>query len=251
LHPDKHCPYSCAFCYVQGNFTQYPKQEIPEIINYLQAHEKEYDIIYISGDTDSFAPPRTEEGLTLLKSIAETLDKDIQFTTRTVLSEKHLKDLEYIYQICKQKNKTLIASVSIPRLYSGEHLEPKPIPSPQERIAFTKELKKLNIPIFLAIRPFLPVIPAEEYFEIIKQCAGSVDVVLGECWYTNDELLAKVMPNQQKDLPLVEVKMDFDTLGSTRKCREAKETEEQVRNFCDQHHIPFFMRSKPAVEYVR
>jgi DNA repair photolyase len=161
-----------------GNFAKYPKMEIPYIIEYLKEHRNEYNIVYISGDTDSFAPPRTEEGLALLRGIAETIDTDITFTTRFVFSEEQLKKLLYIYQIVKEKGHLLIASVSISRFSSGEHLEPKPIPSPQARIAFIKALKKLNIPTFLALRPFLPLIPAEEYFEIITQCEGNVDAVL-------------------------------------------------------------------------
>ena len=67
--------------------------EIPEIVEYLKEHRNEYNIVYISGDTDSFAPPRTSEGLTLLQSIAENIDTDIQFTTRTTFSEEQLEKL--------------------------------------------------------------------------------------------------------------------------------------------------------------
>jgi DNA repair photolyase len=79
-----------------GNFSKYPKMEIPQIIDYLKEHKNEYDIVYISGDTDSFAPPRTEEGLTLLRSIAEAIDTDITFTTKAVFSKEQLDKLQYI-----------------------------------------------------------------------------------------------------------------------------------------------------------
>jgi hypothetical protein len=63
--------------------------------------------------------------------------------------------------------------------------------------------------------------------------------------------MEKVMLNSPKNIPLVEIEMDFDTLSSRRKCREAKATEKAVRTFCEEKHIPFFMRSKPAIEYLR
>jgi DNA repair photolyase len=67
--------------------------EIADIVKYLKKHENEYDIVYISGDTDSFAPPRTSKGLALLQSIAENLDTDITFTTKAVFSEEHIEKI--------------------------------------------------------------------------------------------------------------------------------------------------------------
>ena len=63
LNGQKNCPYSCAFCYMQDGFGKYPSVEISDIINFLAANKNKFNIIYISGDTDSFAPPRTEQGL--------------------------------------------------------------------------------------------------------------------------------------------------------------------------------------------
>ena len=57
----KYCPYNCAFCYVKSGFNKYPNFNINEIISYLKSNRKKYNIIYISGDTDSFAPPRKRQ----------------------------------------------------------------------------------------------------------------------------------------------------------------------------------------------
>jgi DNA repair photolyase len=120
LSANKHCPYSCAFCYVQkgGDFPSYANREISEIITYLQEHTKEYDIVYISGDTDSFAPPRTEKGLELLQALVNELDVDIQITTRFVFSSEQLQKIAAINQQLMSKGKKLIISISISRFYS-------------------------------------------------------------------------------------------------------------------------------------
>ena len=257
LHQTAHCPYGCAFCYVQknqggGSFLPYLNMEIAEIISYLQEQKDKYDIVYISGDTDSFAPPRTEKGLALLKAIADSLDTDILFTTRTTFSEEQLQKIAKIATQLSKKGKMLISSVSISRLHSGEHLEPAPIPSPTERIALIQKLKELSIITTLAVRPFLPIIPAEEYIEIINKCTWYADVVLWECRYTNEHLLKRVfLSTDYENLPLIETEMDFDTIPSKWKCREAKETKQKVSEFCEKNAIPFFMRSKLAVEYLR
>ena len=58
LSPKQHCPYRCAFCYVQDDFDSYASFDIDTIITYLKENADKYNIIYVSGDTDSFAPPR-------------------------------------------------------------------------------------------------------------------------------------------------------------------------------------------------
>ena len=155
----KYCPYSCAFCYVKSGFNKYP---------YLKINRKKYNIIYISGDTDSFAPPRTSKAIELLEKISKSIDVDITFTTRTVFKTEDIKRLKNISDYMKTKNYKLIASISISRLNSSEFIEPKPIPKPEERIELIKRLKENGIYTMLAVRPFLPIIDSKEYI-----CSGS------------------------------------------------------------------------------
>lgn len=252
LTDKKYCPYNCAFCYVKSGFTKYTKMEIEDIIEFLIKNRKNYDIIYISGDTDSFAPPRTDKAIELIKRISEVVSVDIMFTTRTIFDIESLTKLRKINECMKTKNNKLIASISISRLYSANYIEPYPIPTPEERIETIKNLKENGLYTILATRPFLPIISANEYIQIIRKTQNYVDCVIGEVWYTNEELIENTCKDINiEEISFVDKKMDFDNNDIIWKCYEAKETVKEVAKYCNENNIPFYMRSQPAVEYIR
>lgn len=252
LSNKKYCPYSCAFCYVKSGFMKYKKLEIDDIIEFLIKNKERYNIIYISGDTDSFAPPRTDKAIELVKRISECIDVDITFTTRTTFNEESLKKLKNINEYMKNKNCKLIASISISRLSSANYIEPYPIPSPEDRIETLKKLKQNGLYTILATRPFLPIINAEEYIEIIKKSKDYIDAVLGEIWYANDKLINDVCKKiDTEKIKFIEKNMDFDDNDEIWKCYEARETTEKVKQYCEKEGIHFYMRSTPAIEYIR
>lgn len=252
LTKNKYCPYSCAFCYVKSGFVQYPNLEIDEIVSYLIENRKKYNIIYISGDTDSFAPPRTNKAIKLLEKISKNIDVDITFTTRTLFKKEEIEKLKNISDYMKNKNHKLIASISISRLYSSEFIEPKPIPEPEKRIELIKELKQNGIYIMLAVRPFLPIIDSNEYIEIIKRCKNYVDVVLGEIWYADEKMINDVCRDIDiSKISFVEKRMDFNTNKKVWKCYEAQSIVKDVDDYCKKNNIKFYMRSYPAIEYIR
>ena len=252
LNKHKYCPYNCAFCYVKSGFSKYPNCEIDEIISYLIKNRDKYNIIYISGDTDSFAPPRTDSGIELLEKLSKNINVDITFTTRTIFKDEDILKIKRINDYMKRNNCKLIASVSISRLYSGSFIEPPPIPKPEKRIELLKKLKENGLYTMLAVRPFLPIIEAQEYIEIIAKCKDFVDAVLGETWYADDKLISNVCKNiDTNTIPFVEKKMDFDTNNEIWKCYEAKSIVEDVSKYCDENNIRFYMRSKKAIEYIR
>lgn len=252
LTDKKYCPYSCAFCYVKSGFMKYKKLEIDNIIEFLEKNKEKYNIVYISGDTDSFAPPRTDKAIELIKRISECIDVDITFTTRTTFNDDNLKKLKNINDYMKNKNHKLIVSISISRLYSANYIEPAPIPSPEERIEMLKKLKENGLYTILATRPFLPIITSDEYIEIIKRSKNYVDAVLGETWYADEKLINDICKDfDMKKVQFVEKIMDFDNNDKVWKCYEAKEIVEKVTQFCKENGIPFYMRSNPAIEYIR
>lgn len=248
----KHCPYSCAFCYVKSEFMKYKTMEINNIIKFLQDNKGKYDIIYISGDTDSFAPPRTDKAIELVEKISNCIDVDITFTTRTIFNENDLKKLKNINENMKLKNRRLIASISISRLYSADYIEPHPIPTPEQRIEMLKKLKEEGLYTILATRPFLPIIDANDYIEIIEKSKNYIDVVLGETWYADERLIKDVCRDIDiTKINFIEKTMDFDDNNYVWKCYEAKEIVEKVTKYCNDNNIPFYMRSRPAIEYIR
>jgi len=104
LNKTRYCIYRCAWCYVLDGFISYAKLSVTDIINFLKTNRDNYKIIYVSGDTDSFAPPRTDEVLDLLYKIVTEVQCDLLFTTRTTFSEVHYNKLE---QIVKEQKKPI------------------------------------------------------------------------------------------------------------------------------------------------
>ncbi len=252
LSPRRFCTYACAFCYVHAGFSKYPSMSVTEIREYLAKETGRFDIIYVSGDTDSLAAPRTEKGLELVDALA-TLGTDVLFTTRAPLEEKHLDRLASTSRALQRGGKTLFGCVSISRLRSAPHLEPQPVPAPERRLEVLKGLYERGVVAVLALRPFLPVVPPEEYVEIAARAAQFVDVVLGEVWYADADgvLERQVLGRNPTRVEFKEHEMDFDSNRVKWKVYEGEQARASVAAYCAGVNVPFFMRSGPAVEYVR
>lgn len=252
LSDKKHCTYSCPFCYVRAGFLSYVKASLEALREYLASKSGQYDIIYISGDTDSFAPPRTSEGIALIR-LCCTFGVDVLFTTRAVFSPSQLAEVIALSRELSLRGNLLFGCGSVIQL-RHHHLEPPPIASPLARIAQLKAYKESGIVSVLAMRPFLPIVPTEEYLEIIDHTANSVDVILGEVWYSDQGGVldhgvfgADAIPNYSYVLK----HMPFDENKAIWKVYAPQEKELSIRNRCAELQIPFFMRSRPAIEHVR
>ncbi len=253
LNSNKTCPYNCAFCYVQDGFVPYYKKNISEIINFLNRHRTEYEIIYVSGDTDSFAAPRKKAGLSLLRGIAEEIDCDLLFTTRTKFDDEDICYIAEVVKILNQKNKFLFACISITRYsdYVG-YLEPHPIPSPQERIQTLKKLHNIGAVTVLALRPFIPVVPINDYLTILRETTGYIDIVLGEVFYfvldgkIEKRVFAQGIPAEILS-ELKTEKMDFNSNEEEWSVWKGEEVEKKINEFCKTNNIIFSMRSSTAI----
>lgn len=252
LSKKKYCTYSCPFCYVDAGFLSYATMTIEETVEWLESHKDKFDIIYVSGDTDSFAPPRMEEGIELLEALSK-FDVDLLFTTRAVLKEPYLLRLRALKERLSEHGKLLFGCVSIAQLHHS-YLEPKPIAPPQERIEQLTTFKHLGLISVHAMRPFLPVVPIEEYLELVDLVKDKVDIILGEVWYADkggileSAVFKGSIPN---NLEYSEHEMDFDENNAIWNVYESKEVETAVSKKCSELNIPFFMRSSPAVKWAR
>ena len=251
----KHCPYSCAFCYVQDDFNSYPSVSEDRLIEFLRENEGKYNIIYVSGDTDSFAPPRTEAGLNLLLRISKEFNCNLLFTTRTIFSKIQLEIISEVVKNQKANGKQLYACISITR-YSDElsYLEPFPIPSPKDRINTLKGLYDAGATTVLAMRPFLPVVPIDDYLTILDKTRGYVDIALGEHFYfiRDGKICKRVFPEGITDDIEKNItrnnKMSFDTNNSDWDIWYSAEYEEAIRKKCEQYDIVFSMHSSDAIK---
>lgn len=253
LNSSRTCPYNCAFCYVQDGFIPYAKKSIEDILDFLVRHRKEYEIIYVSGDTDSFAVPRKAIGISLLQQIAKEIDCDLLFTTRTTFSDDELIDIAKVVETLKMKKKELFSCISITR-YSETvgYLEPAPIPSPNKRIEILRKLHNVGAVTVLALRPFLPVVPSNDYFTILQIAKDFVDIVLGEAFYFSrgGSIESRVFPQGIPSKVLDELKlgkMDFNSSQKDWAIWQSDLLESQILEYCKKHNIIFAMRSGKAI----
>ena len=252
LSDKRFCTYNCPFCYVHSDFLSFGSLNVPQIVEWLSECRELYDIVYISGDTDSFAPPRTNAGLELIESIIK-LDVDVLFTTRAIFSPEQLSQLADLAAVQAKKGRLLFGCVSVAQL-SFPHLEPKPIPPATRRIEQLAAFKSIGLVSVLAMRPFLPIVPVTEYLEILRLAQSGIHFVLGEVWYADPGGLLErgVFRGPTPDTSIfTSGYMTFDTNTSPWRVFEARDIEAVVADFCRTNGVPFFMRSRPGIEWAR
>ncbi|MBV9068501.1 MAG: radical SAM protein [Acidobacteria bacterium] len=248
----KYCTYSCPFCYVNADFLSYASMTIDEIVSWLSTVEAPFDIIYVSGDTDSFAPPRADQGIALLNALSQ-FDRDILFTTRAVLSDKQLAQLATLCADLKGKGKLLIGCVSVAQL-THPHLEPPPVPDALLRLRQLHAFHAAGLASILAMRPFLPIVANSEYFDIVDKAVGGADIVLGEVWYADQAGVLERGVFRGDTPPGIEFSqhtMDFDANDALWKVYEPTDVIAAVAEYCGRQGLPFFMRSRPAIDWLR
>jgi len=225
---------------------------VDTIVDWLRRISEPFDIVYVSGDTDSFAPPRTAQGLDLLEGIA-ALEKDILFTTRAVFNDTQLDRLRRLNSTLQHAGRLLIGCVSVAQL-THPHLEPHPIPPPAQRLLQLHRFHEAGLAAILAMRPFLPVVAVEEYLELIDKAGRGVDAVLGEVWYADQSGVLEAGVFRGPTPSNVEFgvhTMDFDANDALWKVYEPKDVIARVAAHCANRALPFFMRSKPAIDLLR
>lgn len=251
----RYCPYQCRFCYVQGPFPKYASATVDEIVRWLDARRDQYDIVYISGDTDSFAQPRTDEGLDLIEALLR-LKVDVLFTTRYVFGDSELERLRHITTRYRKEGLLVIGCVSISQLHHPE-LEPPPIKSPYCRAQLLHQLQTRGIVTALTIRPFIPSLPASEYAEIATIGSESADVVIGGDLYLDSEgtireaiRAATKIVDTEASKARIEA-LDFSLSGEDWVTLEHPQAAEEVNAVCEALGKPFFMRSPGAISWIR
>ena len=255
ISPGRYCPYRCRFCYVQGPFPKYASATVGEIVSWLRERRDQYDIVYVSGDTDSFAQPRTSEGLSLLEALL-SLKVDVLFTTRYVFTEQELERLRSIAIHYRALRLLLIGCVSISQIHHPD-LEPPPIKSHYHRVQLLREMQAIGVVTALTVRPFIPSIPASEYCEIAELGSGAADVILGGDLYLDSEgsiLRAIRAAVGSLDLETVESRigtLDFSLNSDAWVTLTHAQAAVQVGALCEALGKPFFIRSAAAINWIR
>jgi|GEM_PF-5275584 len=253
---ETYCTYKCRFCYVNGPYQKYAARSPDEIMEWLSERREQYDIVYVSGDTDSFARPRTADGLSLLTRLAE-LDCDVLFTTRYVFSPQECAVLAGLQSRMRGANRLLIPCVSVAQV-NHPRLEPPPVPTPEARLDQLKRFHALGFTTILTIRPFIPYLAAGEYADIVHRGADHCDAILGGNWYTDPDGHIDRLTRQALGITRTLIGPNTRTgpLDSTHSRIAWHETchpeaEMEVGKIAANIGKPFGMRSGPVVDQLR
>jgi len=115
----------------------------------------------------------------MLKQLAR-MGKHVNFSTKALIEGSIIDALSDIRCHMQTVGTTLSALVSLSCWDSAPAVEPH-TPSPYERMLTVANLKRIGIPVFIAVRPVLPDIPDSEYECIADEGirAGCEGFVLG------------------------------------------------------------------------
>ncbi|QBD78251.1 radical SAM protein [Ktedonosporobacter rubrisoli] len=173
------CPFGCRYCYTRGGEVGLSRVNTTDILSHFQrfAEETPFETIQFGYDGDPFADP--ERGITMLRQLA-MMGKNVNFSTKARLENSALAALCEIRSQMESTDTTLSALVSLSCWDSAAIVEPH-TPSPYERIVTARNLKKIAIPVFIAVRPVLPHISDDEYERIADEGinAGCDGFILG------------------------------------------------------------------------
>lgn len=133
------------------------------------ALETPFETIQFGYDGDPFARP--ERGIAMLKQLA-TMHKHVNFSTKALLEGSILDALSDIPRSMKLAGTALSVQISLSCWDSASIVEPH-TPSPSERILTIANLKSIDIPAFIAVRPVLPHIHDSEYERIAEEGVGA------------------------------------------------------------------------------
>lgn len=192
----KPCPFGCRYCYTRGkdigNSRTNPEDILSDFQQFACEASTPFETIQFGYDGDPFSHP--ERGIALLKQLAQ-MHKHINFSTKALLEGATVEKLREISLHLAASNRTLSALVSLSCWDSAQVVEPH-TPTPGERIATVANLKRINVPAFIAVRPILPHIPDSEYERIAEEGvkAGCDGFILGPLYADADRRFVRFIP---------------------------------------------------------
>lgn len=193
----KPCLFGCQYCYTRGRDIGFPRLNIDDILcDFRQfAQDALFETIQFGYDSDPFSQP--ERGIAMLNQLAR-MSKHVNFSTKALLEGSLLDALSAIRSDMEAGQKKLSALVSFSCWDSASVVEPH-TPSPQERMVTVVNLKRIGVPVFIAIRPILPHIPDAEYEHIAEEGirAGCDGFILGPLYADAGGRFVRFIPSAQ------------------------------------------------------
>jgi DNA repair photolyase len=188
------CPFGCQYCYTRGGEVGLTPVDMEEVLSRFRefALEASFETIQFGYDGDPFARP--ERGIAMLRRLA-TIGKHVNFSTKASLEAPTLDALEDIQHYMEEVGTTLSALISVSCWDSASAVEPH-TPLPVERMGGVAALKRIRIPVFIAVRPILPHIPDPEYERIATEgiLVGCDGFILGPLYADDRGQFVRFIP---------------------------------------------------------
>lgn len=190
------CPFGCRYCYTRGKDVRISRDTPEEILADFQlfAHETAipFETVQFGYDSDPFARP--ERGLPMLRQLAQ-MRKNINFSTKALLDGVIIDELYEINRTLVAADRTLSALISLSCWDSAPAVEPH-TPAPSERILSIVNLKRIGVPVFIAVRPILPNVPDSEYERLAEEGirAGCDGFILGPLYADAGRKFVRFIP---------------------------------------------------------
>lgn len=252
LTRSRHCTFRCTFCYVNDDFKRGGRSTIQEVTEALrEVNASSYEVILVSGDTDSFAPPRRSEGVALVEALS-AFGKSVAFTTRALLSDEDIAVLVRSAERLRSQGKWLCAQTSLTQ-WTVPYLEPHPVPPAEARISQLRRLRATSLYTGVALRPLLPVVPLSDYTALLGEVAEYVDYVLIGTWFADAEgqlEKATLGDGPCSTYTVSDVRMDFDANTATWREYRSSEAEASCRAVAARLGVPLFDRTRMAFEWL-
>jgi DNA repair photolyase len=178
------CSNKCLYCF--ANFEQYSKQELftsNEI-------EQKFEVVYPSCDSELNIDSDLLEYVNKAKLLKNFTV--LSFSTKKIIPDEILKKIKEVNSgLLKHDRGFIKISVTITNKTRINELEPNSS-SYIERIQSLKSLKEYNIPCSLIIKPVLPFISDDEYYQIIDDIRDITnDVLIGGLYVDTKSLFFK------------------------------------------------------------
>jgi DNA repair photolyase len=190
------CSFGCRYCYTRGKDVRISRDTPEEILADFQQFTREnttpFETVQFGYDSDPFSRP--ERGLPMLRQLAQ-MGKHINFSTKALVDGSILDELDEINHLMRREDRTLSALISLSCWESARLVEPH-TPTPDERMLTIANLKRIGMPVFIAVRPILPHIPDCEYERLAEEGvrAGCDGFILGPLYADAAKKFVRFIP---------------------------------------------------------
>jgi DNA repair photolyase len=190
------CRFGCRYCYTRNGVVGLSRVSMEEIMTPFEefARENSFETIQFGYDSDPF--DHADRGIAMLRQLAK-MGRHVNFSTKGLIADSTLEALREIRCSMNAMGTTLSALISLSCWDSAAAVEPH-TPTPAERVLTIANLKSIDLPAFIAVRPILPHVPDSEYERLTEEGirAGCNGFILGPLYADERGQFVRFVPRK-------------------------------------------------------